>query len=294
MTTLDAARPDRPAGVIHDIGYQRYDGPRLGRRYLVGSLYLHSLRTAFGLGRTFKAKIFPWLIVGVVGVVAAVLTAVRAQTGSLALSYAEFPETLSVLIIFFCAIVAPELASRDLHSGVLPLYFARPLHRGDYALVKLAALVSATFLTVGAPLTVMFAGSAFMVDGFGAVWDEFTDFLPALGYVAVHAVVYSALALLVASLVRRRAVAAGAIVGAFLLTTPVVGVLSVLPYQAANQLAGLASPVTMVGGIGDWMFEPSGDLDVGPYGPLYALVAVGFVVLGVLLLLARYRKVAAK
>ena len=28
-----------PSGVIHDIGYQRYDGPRLGRRYVFGSLY---------------------------------------------------------------------------------------------------------------------------------------------------------------------------------------------------------------------------------------------------------------
>ncbi|MEN3611399.1 ABC transporter permease [Plantactinospora sp. ZYX-F-223] len=294
MTTLDTPQTERPAGVIHDIGYQRYDGPRLGRRHLVGALYLHSLRTAFGLGRTIKAKIFPWLIVGVVGVVAAVLVAVRAQTGTAALSYAEFPEVLSVLIIFFCAIVAPELASRDLHSGVLPLYFARPLHRSDYAVVKLAALVSATFLTIGVPLTVMFAGAAFMVDGIGAVWDELGDFLPALGYVAVHAIIYSVLALLVASLVRRRAVAAGAIVGAFLLTTPVVGVLSVMPYEAANQLAGLASPVTLVGGIGDWAFEASGDLDIGSYGPLYGLVAVGFVVAGILLLLARYRKVAAR
>ena len=33
-------------GVIHDIGYQRYTGPRLGRAYGVRSLYTHSLRTA--------------------------------------------------------------------------------------------------------------------------------------------------------------------------------------------------------------------------------------------------------
>ncbi|WP_422773267.1 ABC transporter permease [Plantactinospora sp. WMMC1484] len=294
MTTLDTQRSDRPAGVIHDIGYRRYDGSRLGRRHLLGALYVHSLRTAFGLGRSVKAKIFPWLIVGVVGVVAAVLTAVRAQTGQAPMSYAEFPETLTVLIIFFCAIVAPEIASRDLHSGVLPLYFARPLHRGDYAVVKLAALISATFLMLGVPLTVMFVGAAFMLDGFGAVWSELGDFLPALGYVAVHAVVFSVVALLVAALLRRRAVAAGAIVGAFLVTTPVVGVLFLLPYEAASQLAGLASPVTLVGGLGDWLFESGGETDVGNYGPLYGLVAVGLVAAGVLLLLVRYRKVAAK
>ena len=52
------------AGVIHDIGYQRYAGPRLGRRHVVTALYLHSLRTAFGLGRSANAKIFPWIVVG--------------------------------------------------------------------------------------------------------------------------------------------------------------------------------------------------------------------------------------
>ncbi|MGI5212123.1 ABC transporter permease [Plantactinospora sp. CA-290183] len=291
MSTLDARQP---AGVIHDIGYQRYTGPRLGRRHIVGALYLHGVRTAFGLGRSAKAKIFPWLIVGVVGVVAAVLTAIRAQTGTAPLSYGEFPEVLSVLIIFFCAIVAPELASRDLHSGVLPLYLARPLRRGDYAMAKLAALVSATFLLLAGPLTVIFAGAAFTVDGIGAVWDEFGDYLGGVAYAAVHALVFCVVALLVASLVRRRAVAAGAVVGAFLLTTPVVGVLAVLPSRDASQLAGLASPVTLVSGIGDWAFEPGGEVAIGPYGPVYAVVALGLVATGVLLLLARYRKVASQ
>lgn len=294
MTTLDAPQSARPAGVIHDIGYQRYDGVRLGRRYIVGALYLHGLRAAFGLGRSAKAKIFPWLVVGVVGVVAAVLTAIRAQTGQVVLGYAEFPEMLSILIIFFCAIVAPELASRDLHSGVLPLYFARPLRRGDYAVARLAALISATFLLLAGPLTVMFAGAAFTVGDFGTVLEEFGDYLAALGYVAVHAVVFGSVALLIASLVRRRAIAAGAIVGAFMLTTPVVVVLSVLPYRTANELAGLASPVSLVSGIGDWAFESTGEVGVGGYGPLYAIVAVGLVTACVLLLLARYRKVAAK
>ena len=54
------------AGVIHDIGYQRYEGPRLGRGALFGSLYVHGLRAAFGLGRPAKSKIFPWGVAGIV------------------------------------------------------------------------------------------------------------------------------------------------------------------------------------------------------------------------------------
>jgi ABC-2 type transport system permease protein len=281
-----------PGGVIHDIGYQRYEGPRLGRRHILGALYLHGLRTAFGLGRSAKAKIFPWLILGTVGVVAAVLTAVQVQTGTRAVSYTEFPEVLGILIIFFCAAVAPELVSRDLHTGVLPLYFARPLERSDYAIAKLAALITATFLLLGVPLTVMFAGAAFSADDLGGVWRELGDYLPGLGYAAVHAVVFSAVALLVSALVKRRAVAAAAVVAVFLITAPVVAVLTVMPAETATQLAGLASPVTLVGGIGDWLFEPTGQTNIGGYGPLYGLVAVVLVAGCVALLFARYRKVA--
>ena len=286
-------RTAAPGGVIHDIGYQRYDGARLGRRHVVGSLYLHGLRTAFGLGRTAKAKIFPWLIVSIVSMVALVLVAVRAQTGEAVLTYSEFPQMLTLLVIFFCAVVGPELVSRDLHSGVLPLYFARPLRRSDYATAKLAALISATFLLLAGPLTAIFVGAAFSVDDMSAVWDEFGDYLPALIYAAIHAVVFSAVALLVCSFVRRRAVAAAATVAVFLLTTPVVGVLSVLPSQTAVELAGLASPTTIVGGVGDWLFEPGGTSGVGPYGPLYGVVTLALVASCVALLLARYRKVAA-
>lgn len=282
-----------PSGVIHDIGYQRYDGPRLGRRQIVTALYGHGMRTAFGLGRSAKAKIFPWLIVGVVGVVAAVLTAVRAQTGEAPVSYTEFSDVLTLLIIFFAAIVGPELVSRDLHSGVLPLYFARPLSRADYALTKLAALVSATFLMLAVPLTVMFLGAAFTLADISAIWDELGDYLAGVAYAGVYSVVFSSVAVLVAAFVRRRAVAAGAIVAVFLLTTPVVGVLAVLPSESANQLAGLASPTTLVGGVGDWLFEKSDEFGIGSFGPLYAAVAVALVAACTLLLLARYRKVAA-
>lgn len=290
MTTSSAA----PSGVIHDIGYQRYDGPRLGRRQIVTALYGHGLRTAFGLGRSAKAKIFPWLIVGVVGVVAAVLTAVRAQTGQAVLGYHDFSDVLILLIIFFTAIVGPELVSRDLHSGVLPLYFARPLGRADYALTKLAALASATFLMLAVPLTVMFIGAAFSLADLSAVWGELDDYLAGVAYAGIYALVFSSVAVLVASLIRRRAVAAGAVVGVFLLTTPVVGVLSVMPSASANELAGLASPMSLVGGVGGWLFEYDGEFQVGRFGPLYAAVAVALVVTCTLLLLARYRKVAAR
>jgi ABC-2 type transport system permease protein len=277
--------------VIHDIGYQRYDGPRLGRSYAVRSLYTHGLRTAFGLGRSGKAKIFPWSIAGLVGIVAAVLTAIRAQSGQQLVSYAAFPASVNFLVILFCAAIAPELVSRDLRSGVLPLYFSRPLSRDDYALAKLAALTTAVFALLAAPLLLMFTGGVFAVHGPRAVWHEFTDFLPGLALSAIYAAVFGSLSLLVAALVSRRAVAAAAVVAVFLVSAPVYGVLAAVGGEHARQVGGILSPATLLAGLGTWLFGGDG-LDVGPYGPVYGFAAVAVVSVSLLLLLARYRRVA--
>ncbi|MFB9237342.1 ABC transporter permease [Plantactinospora siamensis] len=300
MSTAEV-RAAAPDGVIHDIGYRRYAGPRLGRRHIVAALYVHALRTSFGLGRSAKAKIFPWLIVGIVTVVAAVLIAIRARLGQVVLSYAQFADSLSWLVIFFVAVVAPELVSRDLRSGVLPLYFSRPLARSDYALAKFAALATAVWLLLGGPQVLMFIGAAFSTGkGMHGAWDEFTDLVPGLLYAGIWALVFAAISLLVAALTGKRAIAAGAVVAVFLMTTPVVGVLSVLPSQTANQLAGLASPSSLIAGVGAWLFRGvlSANnrqlLPIGDFGPVYGAVALILVVGCVALLLLRYRKVAAR
>jgi ABC-2 type transport system permease protein len=189
-----------------------------------------------------------------------------------------------------------------MRGGVLPLYFSRPLTRSDYALAKLAALITAVFGLLAGPQLLMFVGGAFSVDGMSAVWHEFLDFASGLAVSGVNAVVFGSLALLVASLAGRRAVAAAMIVALFVITTPIYGVLMGLAYSGSqdgnltgasatmSQLAGLVSPMILVDGVGQWWFAAKSML--GPYGPVYGLVALGLVVVSVLLLLVRYRKVA--
>ena len=60
--TSTPGRPPAAGGVIHDLGYQRYDGPRLGRQRIVAALAWHSFRSAFGFGRGAKAKIVPVIV----------------------------------------------------------------------------------------------------------------------------------------------------------------------------------------------------------------------------------------
>jgi len=57
------ANQAQAAGVIHDLGYRGYDGPRLGRAQIVRALTWHSFRSAFGIGRGVKGKIVPVLVI---------------------------------------------------------------------------------------------------------------------------------------------------------------------------------------------------------------------------------------
>jgi ABC-2 type transport system permease protein len=90
-------------------------------------------------------------------------------------------------------------------------------------------------------------------------------------------------------------VAAGAIVASFLVTLPVVGVLDELSGETGQDLAGLASPMTMLLGIRGWLFNRV-DAEIPPpgdFGPLYGLVVLGLVAVCVGLVMWRYRKVQA-
>ena len=284
------------AGVIHDIGYQRYRGPRLGRLALQQALYVQGLRAAFGLGRSAKAKIFPWLVAGIMVLVAVILAAVRSQLGEVIFTYTQFAEQMSFLIIFFVAIVAPQLVSRDLRSNTLPLYFSRPLRAADYVLAKFAAMTTAMWLLLAVPQFIMFLGAAFTTTtGARGVFDELGDLLPGWAYSMLWALMFAGIGLLVASLTGKQAFAAGGIVAVFLMTTPIVGVLASLPSITANSLAGLASPMTLIAGVGEWLSDGSSgfELDLGRFGPVYAIEAFCLIVTCVLLLLARYRKVAS-
>ncbi|MBU2668785.1 ABC transporter permease [Actinoplanes bogorensis] len=283
------------AGVIHDIGYQRYEGPRLGRSAMFGAIYQHGLRASFGLGRSAKAKIFPWLVVGIVLLVAVINAAVKAQANIILFDYFSFDDTLSWLVIFFVAIVAPELVSRDMRSGVLPLYFSRPLRAFDYIGAKFAALASAVFLLLGVPQFIMFLGGAFTTkNGASGVWNEFLDLLPGWGYSVLWALLFASISLLVASFTGKRAFAAGGIVAFFLMTAPVVGVLSILPSKTAQHLAGLANPMSLLTGVQSWLRGKTDlGLDIGDFGVIYGIELFCLVTACVLLLLARYRKVAS-
>jgi ABC-2 type transport system permease protein len=75
--------PSQPTGAIYDIGYQHYEGKRLGRRGAVRALYYEGLRSVFGIGRGGRAKIPPVALLAMMIIPAMVQSAVEGFAGGL-------------------------------------------------------------------------------------------------------------------------------------------------------------------------------------------------------------------
>jgi ABC-2 type transport system permease protein len=298
------------SGVIHDIGYQGYDGPRLHRRSIALALTWHSLRSAFGIGRGAKAKIVP-VLTFVIMCAPAVANAVAMALGSSrtrVVDYDTYVGTLRVLVMLvFIAAQAPELVSRDLRSGVLPLYFARPIRRSDYPLAKYAAFTLACLAMIDIPVLLLYAGTIMQVHGGAAVWSQTRQVVPGLLVGLMWAVVLAAVGLALASVSGRRAFSTGA-VAIFLfmtwtLTTVLTGIArstgpagsgahlsSGAGVTTAAHLFGLISPFTVVDGVRQWLGGTSPGIVAAPgnYGAAYGVMFVLFLGVSLIALVSRY------
>jgi ABC-2 type transport system permease protein len=213
-------------GVIHDIGYRRYTGRRLGRAQIIRALFWHSLRSAYGLGRGAKAKIVPVLAFVIMCLPAIVNAVAIARGNPRVVPYDTYANQLRVVVmIIFIAAQAPELVSRDLRSHVLPLYFCRPMRRLDYPVAKLAAFITACLALIEIPLLLLYVGTVAQVHSGSAVWTQTKALIPGLLVGLMWSVLLAAIGLALASLSGRRAYATGSIAIYFFLTWILAGIL---------------------------------------------------------------------
>src|SRR6202453_4331639 len=297
----DQAAAPKPAGQIHDLGYRRYDGPRLGRVQIVRALTWHSFRSAWGFGRGAKAKIVP-IIMFIAMCLPAFVNAFAVQRGNAPLfGYDVYVPTLRVVVvIIFLAAQAPELVSRDLRSRVLPLYFSRPLRRGDYPLAKYLALTGTLLVLIELPLLILYVGTIASAKSGTGVWDETKALIPGLGMGLLWAVLMAAIGLVLASMTGRRAYATGIVaITCFLSWTLAAVLIQVEGGLGATsdgaRLGGLLSPYTVIDGVRIWLGGTNQGLDptsLGSYGPLYGVVAILMLAASLGGLAARYRKVS--
>lgn len=290
---------DAAAGTIYDIGYRNYEGARLGRGYAFRTLYVHSLRSLFGLGRGGKALFVPWALFAAMLLPGVVTVAVAGISGGMIKNIIDYHDIYfwdSMMLALFCAAQGPELVSRDQYNRVLPLYFSRALRQGDYALAKLLAMWTAVFLLILTPLLVVLAGRLGLPTDFGAAFkEESKNFLPILATPAICALVFGTLSVALASYVPRRGLASALVLGTFLLTAALVETVTETLEAGWNVLL---SPF-LVGTGAIWALFGErhergsvlrqADLPLEAY---YGAVAV-YAVVFALLLLNRYRRISA-
>lgn len=300
MTDPTAATPVGRS-VIHDLGYRPYTGPRLGEGAIARALVLTGFRNSFGLGRSAKSKVLPFILLALNIFPAVILVGVMTLTGadSLPIGYSEYASTTQVLLGIFVAAQAPVLFSRDLRHGTIALYLARPLRAATYALSRWGSLFAATLVFLLLPILLMYAAALLaQLD----VTDQTADAGKAALLAVLLAASLAGVAGLIASWSTRRGFAVVATIAVLLIGNGIVTVVQGISQEEAHrqdvaEWAGLFSPYSLYRGLsfafGDGE-EPLGPPTGGGMRAAYlvVMVALSLVCLGGLVW--RYQKVARR
>ncbi|MCF6522138.1 ABC transporter permease [Streptomyces sp. JJ36] len=283
---------------MHNIGYRGYDGPRLGRAYARRSLFVQSLRGAYGLGRAAKSKVLPMLLLAVMCVPAAIIVAVAVttQADELPVAYTEYAILLQPVIGIFVAAAAPQAVSLDLRFKTVPLYFSRPIERNDYVSAKFAALSAALFVFTAAPVVIFYVGALLAKLDFT---EQTEGLAKGLLFSALFAVLHAAIGLVIAAATPRRGFGVAAVIAVLTLPYMLMSALQAIAFEqdSSGVVAWLAlgSPGTLMDGFQSALLGgPSGfPGQVEPsagQGAVYLLVTAALIAGAYALLLRRYRK----
>ena len=282
---------------IHDLGYRRYDGPRVGKSGSFLALYTQGLRAMFGLGRPAKAKIIPVLAVGAVFLSALGALMVASMTkGQTPIRYGQVIGGQFLMFVLFLAAQIPEVVSRDQQHRVLPLLFTRDVTRQWYVTARFAAIFTAVFGVAFAPLLLLYVGEIGVATDPGAAFGTVRGRIwPILELCTLCALAMTGLCGALAAWTPRRAYATAAIFGTFLLLKAIsTGVAALTGANA--RLAELIDPLGSLRTMSLVLFdETTRGIELDPPLALstYVLMMIALGVGGFLLLSWRVRRIRA-
>ena len=189
------------------------------------------MRRALGLRRSWRQKVAPFTLLGIVTIPAIVNVGIGYVTRDRFLTeriqiitYREYVG-VSAALLLFVALVAPDVLCPDRRQHVLPLMFARPITGFDYVVAKVGAIATILFAFSFLPQVVLFVGNMLVSD---SALDYFTGHLDVLWKVTLAVVLlamyYAVIGLAIASFTDRRIVAGASIIGLFLITSIASGI----------------------------------------------------------------------
>ena len=292
-------RPLEHPGVIHDIGYRGYEGPREGTGALVLSLYVTGLRHAFGLGRSSRSKVLPFLLLGLGALPAVIVVGVVTMIGldELPISYAAYLSQIQMLVTLFAAAQAPVLVSRDLRHRSIVLYLARPLSPALFALTRWASLATAILVFTLLPTLVLYLGGLLAGLDTG---EETPVFLRSVALQVLLAAVLAGITGLISAWALRRGFAVVASIVVLIVVAGVVLIVQEIAHYeriaTVGEVAGLFSPWSLHNGLAE-AWDAGGRVTIALTGswPIAYLATALVVWAGCLsLLVRRFVKVGSK
>ncbi|MCH7738101.1 MAG: ABC transporter permease subunit [Chloroflexi bacterium] len=216
-------------GELFDLGYQHYDGPREGRMRARKAVFYDGFRTTLGLGRGAGAKVLPFLLFGAAMAPAVIMAIIASVTNNLVdlPGHDDYYEVVSIVLLIFAAIIAPELLCPDRRNGVISLYLVRPLSITDYLAARWLAFFAITLLLVFSGQVVLLVSLVLSAaDPLEYLQDNWLDIPRILGAGFLLAAFITTLPLAVAAFTDRRALAAAFVIGLFVISGAAGGILT--------------------------------------------------------------------
>jgi ABC-2 type transport system permease protein len=303
---MSAISPPALGGAVYDRGYRPYEGIRGGRAAGRWALWRLTLRRALGLRRSWRQKVLPWTLLGLVTIPAAVDLGVRYATrntplGEIGYEFLTFRDYVGVstMLLLFVAVSAPDVICPDRHDRVLPLIFSRPLTGDDYVLAKVGGIFTLVFGFSFFPQVLLYIGQMLVnEDGSLTYVGDHLDVLWQVPLsVAILALYYAVVSVAVASLTDRRIVGGLAFLGVLFIPAIIAGAIVGAANRGEGTIFGVFNLLNLPLMLRDIVFEGQIDVDrdaglSGVAGAGWAALAlyVAIVSTGLFVLHRRYRE----
>lgn len=240
---------------ILDRGYRRFDGDRAGVAAAVRSVAWHTTRGMLGLGRKFRFKIVPLLII-LIGFLPAVgfaafaiiVSTIGGGAGEvfgdeIVPEYWELAPQSIPSIVLFIALMAPDAIVRDRKDGMVSLYLTTPLTISTYMLAKFLAVIGVLAIIVLFPTLLFLLALTFAEAGPDGFADWIVVLVRIVGSGLAACVIYAAISMAASSLSDRRSFATAIVILAFFGTATTVSIM--IDVGDASETWQMFNPVVM-------------------------------------------------
>lgn len=283
MTAAHQRTAPREGSPIRDLGYARYDGPRLRHRNRYRVISSRTLQLAWGSGLVKTITIlgmFPMVICAVV-MYLKIKGAQLLQSQGLPLHPAvQHPEHWVFYCVYWCqiwfafamslVIAAPAIAE-DVRTGAFSFYFARPVSRSHYVGGKLLAVALLITALCAAPGILLALERIVLAESGKAALGYLPLLASTIAFTAIYVAVMILPAIALSSATRNSGYAMGGWAALFFLPW----VLGEGTAAAADQpLVALVSIPTNLRLLGQRLFGMQPSYDVAWYWPALVLAAV--------------------